>query len=665
MKFIKLLSSLIFATLIFKAHSQVLLPSGALNLHGNANTNTIGNQMFITSNTKNNVISWSDFSVGASNNVIFDANRYLNIVRGPNASVIMGNIFCSSGGEFYLFNPNGITLAKGSNIEASKVHLSTEKLTDESVNRFLNGDDIALSYKGMGKISFVGKITTNNLKMDGSQIIIGDIGNIYKFSADDGKQEALTNKNGTNIELASSVKRIDIGGSNDTDLKGDYKLSDPSIVSQIGKTLISTDSDFKAIANNLNGDYFISNDIDIGTLNDSIGKNNAFKGTIDGCFNTVTYKITKDGISTENTGLFSSLEGAKVSNLKISDANISISTDLDRGNIGALAGTVASSELTNIETDRLSVEISSNDSFKGNIGAVAGVIVNKGISSKLENIASGFDVQTQSKYQNNNDINIGAIAGKLEDNSSITGAIVVKDNFNNSSIKAFAKNLKGVKYDENAYLKDENYIVYNDEYQNKNFYTPFFVDSDYIFEYDDKVKTEYDYSDLTDNRYFRQDDYIDVKKQYTDNVCTPGTYSHTLSSKVNGTKFYFVKDNKSSSSVDHSIIITKKTDVSNGNANSGNNEINSSNPSNLTQMPSYSANNQYQYIDSVRLTIEDSQKKKEYKDISKESQVKAIRKGVTDSMIMNDTFLASLDLNDKTNNKTMLAYEEIEKEIKG
>ena len=80
-------------------------------------------------------------------------------------------------------------------------------------------------------------------------------------------------------------------------------------------------------------------------------------------------------------------------------------------------------------------------------------------------------------------------------------------------------------------------------------------------------------------------------------------------------------------------------------------------------MPSYSANNQY--IDSVRLTIEDSQKKKEYKDISKESQVKAIRKGVTDSMIMNDTFLASLDLNDKTNNKTMLAYEEIEKEIKG
>lgn len=663
MKFIKLLSSLIFATLIFKAHSQVLLPSGALNLHGNANTNTIGNQMFITSNTKNNVISWSDFSVGASNNVIFDANRYLNIVRGPNAPVIMGNIFCSSGGEFYLFNPNGITLAKGSNIEASKVHLSTAKLTDESVNRFLNGDDIALSYKGMGKISFVGKITTNNLKMDGSQIIIGDIGNIYKFSADDGKQEALTNKNGTNIELASSVKRIDIGGSNDTDLKGDYKLSDPSIVSQIGKTLISTDSDFKAIANNLNGDYFISNDIDIGTLNDSIGKNNAFKGTIDGCFNTVTYKITKDGISTENTGLFSSLEGAKVSNLKISDANISISTDLDRGNIGALAGTVASSELTNIETDRLSVEISSNDSFKGNIGAVAGVIVNKGISSKLENIAGGFDVQTQSKYQNNNDINIGAIAGKLEDNSSITGAIVVKDNFNNSSIKAFAKNLKGVKYDENAYLKDENYIVYNDEYQNKNFYTPFFVDSDYIFEYDDKVKTEYDYSDLTDNRYFRQDDYIDVKKQYTDNVCTPGTYSHTLSSKVNGTKFYFVKDNKSSGSVDHSIIITKKTDVSNGNANSGNNEINSSNPSNLTQMPSYSANNQY--MDSIRLTIEDSQKKKEYKDISKESQVKAIRKGVTDSMIMNDTFLASLDLNDKTNNKTMLAYEEIEKEIKG
>ena len=120
-----------------------------------------------------------------------------------------------------------------------------------------------------------------------------------------------------------------------------------------------------------------------------------------------------------------------------------------------------------------------------------------------------------------------------------------------------------MKYDENAHLKDENYIVYNGEYQNKNFYTPYFVDSDYIFEYDDTKKTQYDYSDLTDNKYFRQDDYIDVQKQYTNNVLNPGTYSHALSSKVNGTKFYFVKDNQAKDNILHSVIITRKEDQNN------------------------------------------------------------------------------------------------------
>ena len=658
MKFIKLFANLLIALLISKVNAQSVLPSGALNIHGNASTNTIGNQMFITSNTKNNVISWSDFSVGASNNVIFDANRYLNFVRGHNTSVISGNILCSSGGEFYLFNPNGITLSKGSNISAGKVYLSTAKLTEETVNRFLNGENLTLSYKGMGKIIAVGSITTNNLSMDGGQIIIGNIENIKSIS-DDGNHQPLTNKDGQKIHLVSSVKRIDIGGDKSINLKDDYNLTDElGVVSQLGKTAVSTGSDLVAISENLNGDYFITNDIDIGSLNDSIGKNNAFKGTIDGCYNTVTYQITKEGISTENTGLFSSLDKAKISNLKISNPKISITTDLDRGNIGALAGSVSGSDLKNVETDRLSLDITSKGDFKGNIGALAGIIENNGVSSKIENVAGGFDIQTQSKYQNNSNINLGAIAGKLEDNSSVKGAIVVKDNFDNSSLKAFAKNLKGVKYDESAHLNDDNYIVYNGVYQNKNFYTPYYVDSDFIFEYDDEQKTEYDYTSLTDNKYFSQNDYIDVQKLYTDNVCNPGTYSHTLSSKVNGTKFYFIKDNKANDSIVHSIVITKKED--------SNNSIDSIKPSDSVNKP-VSVTNNYQIKTALIPENEDRLEKKLYKDISTQSQVKAIRKGVTDSMIMDDTFLASvdLDLNDMNSSKTMLALEENEDEVKG
>ena len=221
-----------------------------------------------------------------------------------------------------------------------------------------------------------------------------------------------------------------------------------------------------------------------------------------------------------------------------------------------------------------------------------------------------------------------------------------------------------MKYEENAHLKDENYIVYNGEYQNKNFYTPYFVDSDYIFEYDDTKKTQYDYSDLTDNKYFRQDDYIDVQKQYTDNILNPGTYSHTLSSKVNGTQFYFVKDNQAKDNILHSVIITRKEDQNNNAgvikpSDSTNTPINNNLSQSLTTVNSNNESN------NKLLAIEDRLEKKEYKNISKEGQVKAIRKGLTDNMIMNDTFLASLDLNSTGDGKTMLALKAKEDEVKG
>ena len=137
-----------------------------------------------------------------------------------------------------------------------------------------------------------------------------------------------------------------------------------------------------------------------------------------------------------------------------------------------------------------------------------------------------------------------------------------------------------------------------------------------------------------------------------------------MSSKVNGTKFYFVKDNQAKDSILHSIIITKK-DEHNNNAgvikpsDSTNTPINNNLSQSLTTVNSNNESN------NKLLAIEDRLEKKEYKNISKEGQVKAIRKGLTDNMIMNDTFLASLDLNSKDDGKTMLALNDNEDEIKG
>ena len=137
---------------------------------------------------------------------------------------------------FYLVNPNGITLGRNSEIHAAKVVLSTSKISEKSVNDFIDSGELNLANKGMGKIRLIGKISTGNLKVDGSQVIIRDIEDITKDNLSS-KTEVLTNTDGDNIIIKSSTKRIDIGGRKELDIESTYKIKkEDGLVDHTGQT---------------------------------------------------------------------------------------------------------------------------------------------------------------------------------------------------------------------------------------------------------------------------------------------------------------------------------------------------------------------------------------------------------------------------------------------
>ena len=239
---IKLFAAVI--TAIFGAtcvHASSVLPTGGLVLHGGAQIfESNNNSMYISSSTDKNVISWETFNVGKNSSVTFDNKAYLNLVRGSKASVIEGSIYTNTGGRFYLVNPNGITLANNASIIADKVVLSTSKITPDRVNDFLATGDLKVAKKGMGKIKLLGSISTENLMVDGSQVIIKDIANIKNaYTATGG--DPLINTDTSSIEIASSTKRIDIGGNKGVDFKKDYNLTvEDGLVDQTGKIAITS-----------------------------------------------------------------------------------------------------------------------------------------------------------------------------------------------------------------------------------------------------------------------------------------------------------------------------------------------------------------------------------------------------------------------------------------
>ena len=543
------------------AHASSVLPTGGQVLHGSAQIfESNSNSMYIASITDKNVISWENFNVGKNASVTFDNKAYLNLVRGAKASVIEGSIYTNTGGRFYLVNPNGITLANNASIIADKVVLSTSKITPDRVNDFLATGDLKVAKKGMGKIKLLGSISTENLMVDGSQVIIKDIANIKNAYTSTGGAP-LINTDTSSIEIASSTKRIDIGGSKGVDFKKDYNLTvADGLVDQTGKIAITSKDDFLAIKNNMAGDYFICDDIKLDTITESIGCQNAFTGSIDGAFNKVTFNLDTTSSNGFNVGLFSKLDNALIENLKITDAKVSVKDPNDRSNVGVLAGSIKDSVLKNVQVDNATISFDKLNNKLINVGAISGLV--EGNQTSLSNVTSGVSSNTaQEFFTNKANLNYGAMFGEvtaLLQQKGLVAVNIAKDATTDvSHLKAIGKNpLKQELLNANDLKNHPDYFEINNRIEHKGFYCPFFVDSDKTFIYDKDVS--YNYNEFINNEYFIAQDYVDIAFDYTGNMSEINDYHHHYENKTLGQQFYFVQGEKIASDLVHTIKIEEQ-----------------------------------------------------------------------------------------------------------
>lgn len=522
-----------------------VLPQGGEFIKGNGSITNQGDALNISSSDLNNVIKWNGFDIGKGGTVNFDKNNYLNLVKGSKSTLIEGNIIGK--GKVFIVNPNGVTLAANSHVSAPTFGVSTAKFNDKMIEDFTQQGVIELTGRGMGKVTALSTINTNNLIIDGGQIIIKAAENIKNYTGNQRLQHLV---NGNEIKLKSSTKRIDIGAKSQLNLAKDFNLTqEDGLVDHSGQIAISTADEFNLIANNLRGDYWLTNDIDLGNINNTKSFANAFEGNLDGAYNNLSYALTQNNSEKfNNIGLFASLDNATVKNLKISDSSIYVSGNNISKNIGALAGIINNSTLENIIVENFKVSFENpsylNDTI--NVGALAGSIEG---NNKLSNSISSFTKDTEILLSKEN-LYLGSVFGKASGSIETYG--LVSGNLHNSDFKisAIGKNnstisiastiKEGIKNAEenstNNDLMNNAFVINQDKTtaELSGFLIPYFAE-DYVIEYDGKNHT---YQDLASAPWFTADDYITTNHPYIKNV---GSYDIDLS--ANRDKFYFVSGN--------------------------------------------------------------------------------------------------------------------------
>ncbi len=515
------------------------LPTGMENIYGNANLSENGNFLGISSNTKNNVLTWKDFSVAKGNSVIFDDQNYLNIVKGPNASKIAGTVLAY--GNIVLVNPNGINLQKGSTFQANNLTLSTSKISDSEIESFKRQGQIYLKNKGMGRVNLSGKIQTQNLQIQGSKVVIRNLSDIKNHTGD----EVLNNKETQHIKIETSLNKIDLGGDQNTNLASDYKgISKSSIVDHRGEIAISDEQDFLNIENKLDGNYFLTDDLNL-NLDKSIGNNQGFSGILDGCDQSISFNLNLKnyGEDLQNYGLFSEIYDAKIKNLLIKDSTINLDNKGSLCNLGALAGLIQGGTIENVAVENFSLN-SIGELDKFNIGVIFGSIDKNGSSpSYFNNVIASFKDDNALKLKEIKNINLGSFAGYASDLDFIQGGVVLGLN---KDLNTIGKN-ESSQIIASEFVPNKNnieFLNFGDKVRLKRFYDPFYVEN-FSFNYD-KSKNHV-YKDLVNSKGFFIEEILDLGKNGTNSLSDAGIYNISLNNKSDrGRDFYFVSDNTES-----------------------------------------------------------------------------------------------------------------------
>lgn len=505
------------------------------------------NYMEVISTKTNNVIKWDSFDIASGNTVCFDSHNYLNIVTGSSASVIDGTL--QGFGSVYLVNPHGIATGLNSSIQVEKFGFITAKPDEDMAETFVSTGNLTINTEGMGKVTLLGTIKTNNLLVDAGQIIIRDITSVKDFSG----YEVLDNSDeDVNIQLTSSTGRIDIGagsGSDSVDLEEDYGFSGDEYIDHTGAIAISTAAELESIVYDPAGDYFLTNNIDLGTITQSInGSREAFSGTFDGAFNTITYDLECSGSSSAVTkaGLFSALEDAIVENLKIT-GSVTVDGAAEGSMAGGLAGEITGGTLSNVEIEYMKI-IFTDSSSQVYAGALAGMTSSSTQRLELDDVRGYLSEESENALSSSGVV-FGSLIGLVQDPLNVSGltggispgsvAAVGESEYELSLSDDLALNYAALDADSQyQYLETPDGGI-----SSIQFYDPFYVEN---FEVE-SFSAEDGYDPLTDNDYFELANFADSEE--TD--YTNGVYSFSLESSTKDTSsvyergFYFVNTSTS------------------------------------------------------------------------------------------------------------------------
>ena len=573
-----MLSTLFLATAVAVGIPTALAarPTGlpVIDKANNAHISQDHTSLTITSEKdKNNaLLLWKNFNVQGGKSVKFaidgvQANTkpvsFLNVVTGPGRSNIDGNVVDVSNitgkVNFYLINPNGINVSESANIANMRsVYLGTQKVSQKFLNQFKDGAAPAIEMaalpnnKGMGKVTLIGTVKADNLKINGSQIVIADASNI------------VTADRQGSIELHSSTNRIDVGGAKQDkasfekrsglngvsgkQVKASGAHDNGQYVEHFDQKAIYSiplldnpydSNNFDEIANDLNGKYWLADDLVV-EANDRLVGDKAFTGKIDGAFHTIKFtgELSKNGQSADY-GVFGKLDGAHIANLKVMSEKLVVKDDLkgSKINLGAVAGTIKDSTLHNVEVVDFNYSFAQGlVSADSALGALAGKSEGK---NTFSNVLSYYDVATQDMLGQKAALGqlqyIGSLVGNNEGtintNLLVSGISQAKSQYKLNAIamgnkqdvssdinSAYDKALQALMAQGKSKQQAETEL--NSTYAfslleqggkstvvfgaNKGFLKPFFIE-DFNFTYDGK---HHNYEDLVNNEGFKLENLL-------------------------------------------------------------------------------------------------------------------------------------------------------------
>lgn len=326
-------------------------PSGGKVEAGSAAIVNAAKEVNITSTTKNNVISWQDFSIAKDETVKFDGgnktNNYLNIIRGANTSQIDGKI--EGGNDVYIVNPNGVIFGKGASVNVGNLYVSTRYVSDDVAQNAYSANNMATVMDSTDKkmasdVVNMGHISADKVVAEGKNIrFMNTAGN-------------MTNAN--TVELRSDDGYIHVGNADGaSDAKYSGKTTGPSgtaINIDWYKTVSADDvKNNKSIigaGGNNSGNYMLTENVVLDDSENNITPVSNFTGKFDGMFNTVSKANIN---SAGEAGIFGTTNGARIDNFGV--INSKISTSVAKKGVGAIVGNATNSIINNVYNENTTV----------------------------------------------------------------------------------------------------------------------------------------------------------------------------------------------------------------------------------------------------------------------------------------------------------------------